>query len=348
MTHQNSLIQTLQELETEALSAIRAAPEGETLEALRISYLGRKEGRISGILRGLGGLAADERPPVGAEANRVKEALQEALEAREAEMSTSREDTGAPVEDLTLPARHRWKGGIHPVNQVIDEIWRIFQWMGFVRARGPEADTEWYNFLALNTPLDHPAADEQDTLYLKNSVLLRSHTSPVQVRTMEQHEPPIRILAPGMVYRRDSYDATHTPAFAQIEGLVVDEGISFVDFKATLAEFARQFWGPGTKVRFRPSFFPFTEPSAEVDVKRMITMKDGTRVESDWIEIMGAGMVDPNVLENVGYDSERYTGFAFGMGPARIALLKYGVPDLRMFFQNDVRFLSQFSGGSAP
>ena len=348
MTHQNSLIQTLQELETEALSAIRAAPEGETLEALRISYLGRKEGRISGILRGLGDLATDERPPVGAEANRVKEALQEALEAREAEMSTSREDTGAPVEDLTLPARHRWKGGIHPVNQVIDEIWRIFQSMGFVRARGPEADTEWYNFLALNTPLDHPAADEQDTLYLKNSVLLRSHTSPVQVRTMEQHEPPIRILAPGMVYRRDSYDATHTPAFAQIEGLVVDEGISFVDFKATLAEFARQFWGPGTKVRFRPSFFPFTEPSAEVDVKRMITMQDGTRVESDWIEIMGAGMVDPNVLENVGYDSERYTGFAFGMGPARIALLKYGVPDLRMFFQNDVRFLSQFSGGSAP
>jgi phenylalanyl-tRNA synthetase alpha chain len=348
MTHQNSLIQTLQELETEALSAIRAAPEGETLEALRISYLGRKEGQISGILRGLGDLAADERPPVGAEANRVKEVLQEALEAREAEMSTSREDTGAPVEDLTLPARHRWRGGIHPVNQVIDEIWRIFQSMGFVRARGPEADTEWYNFLALNTPLDHPAADEQDTLYLKDSVLLRSHTSPVQVRTMEKHEPPIRILAPGMVYRRDSYDATHTPAFAQIEGLVVDEGISFVDFKATLAEFARQFWGPGTKVRFRPSFFPFTEPSAEVDVKRMITMKDGTRVESDWIEIMGAGMVDPNVLENVGYDSERYTGFAFGMGPARIALLRYGVPDLRMFFQNDVRFLSQFSGGSVP
>ena len=348
MTHQSSIIQTLQELETEALSAIRAAPEGETLEALRISYLGRKEGRISGILRGLGDLAADERPPVGAEANRVKEVLREALEAREAEMSSSRDDTGAPAEDLTLPARHRWKGGIHPVNQVIDEIWRIFQSMGFVRARGPEADTEWYNFLALNTPLDHPAADEQDTLYLKDSVLLRSHTSPVQIRTMEKHEPPIRILAPGMVYRRDSYDATHTPAFAQIEGLVVDEGISFVDFKATLAEFARQFWGPGTKVRFRPSFFPFTEPSAEVDVKRMITMKDGTRVESDWIEIMGAGMVDPNVLENVGYDPERYTGFAFGMGPARIALLKYGVPDLRMFFQNDVRFLSQFSGGSVP
>ena len=346
MTHRDALIQTLRELEAEALSAIAAAADGEALEALRISYLGRKEGRISGILRGLGELDADERPPVGAEANRVKEALLGALEAREGEMSNPGDEAGAPAEDLTLPARRRWRGGVHPVSQVIDEIWTIFQSMGFVRARGPEADTEWYNFLALNTPLDHPAADEQDTLYLKDSVLLRSHTSPVQVRTMEKHEPPIRILAPGMVYRRDSYDATHTPAFAQIEGLVVDEGITFVDFKATMAEFARQFWGPGTKVRFRPSFFPFTEPSAEVDVKRMITMKDGTRVESDWIEIMGSGMVDPNVLENVGYDSERYTGFAFGMGPARIALLKYGVPDLRMFFQNDVRFLSQFTTGS--
>ena len=345
MTQKNPLIQTLQEFETEALDAIRAALDGEALEVLRVSYLGRK-GRVSGILRGLGDLSADERPPVGAEANRVKEVLQEAFEAREAEMSASREEIGAPAEDLTLPARHRWSGGVHPVNQVIDEIWTIFRSMGFVRVRGPEADTEWYNFLALNTPLDHPAADEQDTLYLKDSVLLRSHTSPVQVRTMEKHEPPIRILAPGMVYRRDSSDATHTPAFAQIEGLVVDEGITFVDFKATLAEFARRFWGPGTKVRFRPSFFPFTEPSAEVDVKRMITMKDGTRVESDWIEIMGAGMVDPNVLENVGYDPEHYTGFAFGMGAARIALLKYGVPDLRIFFQNDVRFLSQFTSQS--
>lgn len=345
MTQKNPLIQTLQEFETEALDAIRAALDGEALEVLRVSYLGRK-GRVSGILRGLGDLPADERPPVGAEANRVKEVLQEAFEAREAEMSASREEIGAPAEDLTLPARHRWSGGVHPVNQVIDEIWTIFRSMGFVRVRGPEADTEWYNFLALNTPLDHPAADEQDTLYLKDSVLLRSHTSPVQVRTMEKHEPPIRILAPGMVYRRDSSDATHTPAFAQIEGLVVDEGITFVDFKATLAEFARRFWGPGTKVRFRPSFFPFTEPSAEVDVKRMITMKDGTRVESDWIEIMGAGMVDPNVLENVGYDPEHYTGFAFGMGAARIALLKYGVPDLRIFFQNDVRFLSQFTSQS--
>ncbi len=346
MSDSNSLIDTLKALEAEALAAIEDASSAETLEELRIAYLGRKEGRISAVLRGLGALDVSERPAVGAEANRVKQALQSALEEGEGAVAGESVPTG-PAEDLTLPGRTRWKGGIHPVNQVVDEIWQIFRSLGFVRARGPEADTEWYNFLALNTPLDHPAADEQDTLYLKDSVLLRSHTSPVQVRVMEHHPPPIRILAPGMVYRRDTYDATHTPAFAQIEGLVVDEGITFVDFKATLAEFARRFWGPGTKVRFRPSYFPFTEPSAEVDVKRQLTMKDGTQVESDWIEIMGAGMVDPNVLENVGYDAERYTGFAFGMGPARIALLKYGVPDLRLFFENDVRFLSQFAQGGA-
>ena len=346
MSDSKSLIDTLQALEADALSAIGGASDADTLEELRIAYLGRKEGRISALLRGLGALDVSERPAVGAEANRVKESIQAALEAQEG--TTAGDGAGdGPIQDLSLPGRQRWKGGIHPVNQVVDEIWQIFRSLGFVRARGPEADTEWYNFVALNTPLDHPAADEQDTLYLKDSVLLRSHTSPVQVRIMEQHEPPIRILAPGMVYRRDTYDATHTPAFAQIEGLVVDEGITFVDFKATLAEFARRFWGPGTKVRFRPSYFPFTEPSAEVDVKRQLTMKDGTRVESDWIEIMGAGMVDPNVLENVGYDAERYTGFAFGMGPARIGLLKYGVPDLRLFFENDIRFLSQFAQGGA-
>jgi phenylalanyl-tRNA synthetase alpha chain len=346
MSDSKSLIDTLKALEADALDAIGGASNAEVLEELRIAYLGRKEGRISALLRGLGALDVAERPAVGAEANRIKESLVAALEAQES--ATAGEGAAhGPSEDLTLPGRTRWRGGIHPVNQVVDEIWQIFRGLGFVRARGPEADTEWYNFVALNTPLDHPAADEQDTLYLKDSVLLRSHTSPVQVRVMEHHEPPIRILAPGMVYRRDTYDATHTPAFAQIEGLVVDEGITFVDFKATLAEFARRFWGPGTKVRFRPSYFPFTEPSAEVDVKRLLTMKDGTRVESDWIEIMGAGMVDPNVLENVGYDSERYTGFAFGMGPARIGLLKYGVPDLRLFFENDIRFLSQFAQGGA-
>ncbi len=229
------------------------------------------------------------------------------------------------------------------MQRVLDEIYDIFRDLGFTRARGPEAETEWYNFEALNTPLDHPAADEQDTLYLQGGGLLRSHTSPVQVRTLETHEPPIRILAPGWVFRRDTYDATHTPVFLQLEGLVVDEGVSFIDFKATLAEFARRLWGPGTKVRFRPSFFPFTEPSAEVDAKRVVTLPDGTTRETDWVEIMGAGMVDPAVLEAAGIDAERYTGFAFGMGPGRIALLKYGVEDLRTFFENDVRFLRQFA-----
>ena len=332
-------IEALKALEGEALAAISDAGEADALEEVRVTYLGRKEGRISAILRGLGALDPGERPAVGQEANRVKATVGEALAAREAALAGP---SATETEDLTLPGRQPWQGGLHPVTQVVDEIWGIFRDLGFTRARGPEADTEWYNFEALNTPLDHPAADEQDTLYLVDSVLLRSHTSPVQMRTMEQHEPPIRIIAPGWVYRRDTYDATHTPAFLQIEGLVVDEGVTFVDFKATLAEFARRFWGPGTQVRFRPSFFPFTEPSAEVDVKRVIARPDGSTFESDWIEIMGAGMVDPNVLDNAGYDSERYTGFAFGMGPARIALLKYGVDDLRTFFENDVRFLAQF------
>jgi phenylalanyl-tRNA synthetase alpha chain len=319
---------------------VAAAADAGALEEARITYLGRKDGRISLILRSVGGLPPEERPGVGQEANRVKESVTEALEAREAALAGPAAGAG---EDLTMPGRSQWKGGIHPITQVVEEIWGIFRDLGFSRARGPEADTEWYNFEALNTPLDHPAADEQDTLYLVDSVLLRSHTSPVQMRTMETHEPPIRIIAPGWVYRRDTYDATHTPAFLQIEGLVVDEGITFVDFKATLAEFARRFWGPGTRVRFRPSFFPFTEPSAEVDVRRVITRPDGTTFETDWLEIMGAGMVDPNVLDNAGYDSERYTGFAFGMGPARIAKLKYGVDDLRTFFENDIRFLAQFA-----
>jgi phenylalanyl-tRNA synthetase alpha chain len=334
------LIGALRVLEREALDALSRATDEAALEAVRVTYLGRTEGSISKVLRGLGALPADARPAVGQEANRVKSVVAEALEARGRALAP---EARSATEDLTLPSRGPWRGGLHPITQAVDEIWHIFRDMGFSRARGPEADTEWYNFEALNTPLDHPAADEQDTLYLVDSVLLRSHTSPVQVRTMEAHEPPIRIIAPGWVYRRDTYDATHTPAFMQIEGLVIDEGVSFVDFKATLAEFARRYWGPDTRVRFRPSFFPFTEPSAEVDVKRIVTKPDGTRVETDWLEVMGAGMVDPAVLENVGYDPERYTGWAFGMGPARIAMLKHGVDDLRTFFDNDMRFLAQFS-----
>ena len=320
--------------------AIADAADNDALEAVRVAFLGRSDGRISSILRGLGTMAPEDRPAVGQRANQVKGAVTEALEARTAELAGPAAGAGI---DLTLPGRAPWKGGLHPITQAVDEIWHIFRDLGFARARGPEADTEWYNFEALNTPLDHPAADEQDTLYLVDSVLLRSHTSPVQMRTMEAHEPPIRIIAPGWVYRRDTYDATHTPAFMQIEGLVIDEGVTFVDFKATLAEFARRYWGPDTQIRFRPSFFPFTEPSAEVDVKRVITHADGTREETDWLEIMGSGMVDPNVIANAGYDPERYTGWAFGMGPARIAMLKHGVTDLRTFFENDVRFLGQFA-----
>jgi len=332
--------EALKQLEGEALGAIADAHDTDALEKVRVAFLGRSDGRISAILRGLGQLAPEDRPAVGQEANRVKSLVNAALEARASAFSGPIESTRL---DLTLPSRKPWKGGLHPITQAVDEIWHIFRDLGFSRARGPEADTEWYNFEALNTPLDHPAADEQDTLYLVDSVLLRSHTSPVQMRTMEKYDPPIRIIAPGWVYRRDTYDATHTPAFMQIEGLVVDEGVTFVDFKATLAEFARRYWGPDTQVRFRPSFFPFTEPSAEIDVKRVITRPDGTREETDWLEIMGAGMVDPAVLENAGYDPERYTGWAFGMGPARIALLKHGVDDLRTFFENDVRFLRQFA-----
>jgi phenylalanyl-tRNA synthetase alpha chain len=340
MSQTGSIHDALRALEEEAMAALEAATDPAAFDAVRITYLGRKDGRISQILRGLGQMDPADRPAVGAEANRIRDRLVEALATREAEGSGA--GSSAPRQDLTLPGRDRWLGGRHPVTQVIDDLVAIFRELGFTRARGPEAESEWYNFEALNTPLDHPAADAQDTLYLKEGYLLRSHTSPVQIRVLEAFEPPIRILAPGVVYRRDAYDATHTPAFLQLEGLVVDEGITFVDLRATLAEFARRFWGPGTRVRFRPSFFPFTEPSAEVDVRRVWTGPDGRVHDTGWIEIMGAGMVDPAVLEAAGVDSERYTGFAFGMGPGRIGLLKYGVPDLRLFFENDMRFLEQF------
>jgi phenylalanyl-tRNA synthetase alpha chain len=406
MSGTQSLIDALRLLEAEALAAAREAGDPTELESVRVQFLGRKDGRISAVLRRLGEIPPDERPALGAEANRVKASLQNALEVRASvvqgvswggaaspasgkEPEPGSDGRGTPAQagqgvdaggtgagpgavqkassrtsggrshgsargpgssgtsasrpDLSLPGRRSFPGGRHPITHVVDELWEIFRGMGFTRARGPEAETEWYNFEALNTPLDHPAADEQDTLYLKGGHLLRSHTSPVQVRVMQEYAPPIRILAPGMVYRRDTYDATHAPAFLQLEGLVVDEGITFVDLKATLAEFARRYWGPGTRVRFRPSFFPFTEPSAEVDVKRVYLDADGQERETDWLEIMGAGMVDPAVFEACGIDPERYTGFAFGMGPGRIGMLKYGIPDIRAFFENDIRFLRQFA-----
>jgi len=339
---QHDLLLELERIEKEALDAIRNAASPEALEQARVQWLGRKEGRLTAVLRRLGELDAEERPRVGAAANRLKAAITELLEARAAELSTARE---VVKEDLTLPARAAWVGARHPVTQVIDDVCAVLGSLGFVRVRGPEAETDWYNFIALNTPLDHPAADMHDTFYLGDGILLRSHTSPVQIRTMQAYRPPIRIVAPGMCYRRDPFDPSHAPAFEQIEGLVVDEGISFVDLRATVAEFARRMFGPETKVRFRPSFFPFTEPSAEVDVSCTICGGRGcsTCKGTGWLEIMGAGMVDPAVFESVGYDPERYTGFAFGMGPARIAMLRYGIPDIRLLYESDVRFLEQFA-----
>jgi phenylalanyl-tRNA synthetase alpha chain len=338
----NELIGELDALEREARQRIAEAGDVEALEALRIELLGRKDGRLTGVLRRLGELDPEDRPPVGKRANEVKAAVTGLLDDRVGEV----ESGGGPTDglDLTLPGRPRWRGARHPVTQVIDEIHAIFRDMGFVRARGPEAETDWHNFEALNTPLDHPAAAPGDTFYLGDGVLLRSHTSPVQIRTMQAHEPPIRILAPGLVFRRDPWDPTHAPAFEQIEGLVVDEGITMADLRATLSEFARRLFGSDTRTRFRPSFFPFTEPSAEVDVTCPFcdagcsTCK-GTR----WLEIMGAGMVDPAVFEAVGYDPERYTGFAFGMGPGRVAMNVFGVPDIRTWYEGDTRFLEQFA-----
>lgn len=336
------LMDQLGRLEQEGGEAIAAAASPEDAERLRVELLGRK-GRLTSILRELGQLPAEERPKIGAEANRIKEALSARIEER---LAAGAQSNGGPERtiDPTLPGRARWKGGRHPVTQVVDEICEIFEGLGFSRVRGPEVETVDYNFTKLNTPLDHPAADMHDTFYLSDGVVLRTHTSPVQARVMEKYDPPIRVVVPGTAYRRDPFDASHAPAFEQVEGLAVDEGITFLDFKATIAEFARRFFGPQTRTRFRPSFFPFTEPSAEVDVSCQICGGSGCSAckRTGWMEIMGAGMVDPAVFENVGYDPERYTGFAFGMGPARIAMQRYRIPDIRLLYENHVRFLEQF------
>ena len=300
------------------------------LVQLKVELLGRKAGLLTQVLRSLSTLAPEERRATGLRANELKREIENAIAARETELDTQHES--ADRLDLTMPGRRRWRGAIHPVTAVVDEICEIFRDIGFTRVSGPEAETEDYNFTKLNIPLDHPAADMQDTLFLSPGIVMRTHTSPVQARTMEQHDPPIRIVVPGQVYRRDAFDASHAPVFEQIEGLVVDEGITFVDFKAAIDFFVKRFFSQTTGVRFRPSFFPFTEPSAEVDVE----WGDG------WLEIMGAGMVHPAVLENCGIDSERYTGYAFGMGPHRITMLRHDIPDIRLLFQNDMRFLGQF------
>ncbi len=339
-----NLLEQLSEIEKDAAASLGGADSVDRIEQLRVQFLGRKEGKLSGVLRQLGEIDPADRPTIGDAANKAKDKITALLDEKRKQLENLAAGKAAGP-DLTLPGRRVWKGALHPVTQVVEEICEVFRSLGFTRVRGPEAETDWYNFTALNTPLDHPAADAHDTFYLGEGLLLRSHTSPGQIRTMQAFRPPIRVVVPGMAYRRDPFDASHAPGFEQLEGLVVDEGITFVDFKATLAEFARRMFGPNVKTRLRPSFFPFTEPSAEMDVSCLLCGGTGCSAckRTGWMEIMGCGMVDPAVFEHVGYDPERYTGFAFGMGPGRIAMLRYGITDIRTLYEADVRFLEQFS-----
>jgi phenylalanyl-tRNA synthetase alpha chain len=338
-----SLLERLEQLEASGLAAIKKAENSEQLETARVEYLGRN-GELADAMRAIGSVEADHKPAVGQRANAVKKALGAALKSGAASLASA-EGTGDSHVDLTLPGRQAWRGGIHPVTRVIDEICDIFADMGFTRVQGPEIETTWYNFTALNISLDHPAADMMDTFYLDDGVILRTHTSPMQARIMEEHQPPVRVLVPGLAYRRDSFDPSHAPAFEQIEGLAVDEGIDFVEFRSSIEHFVRRFFGANTKSRFRPSFYPFTEPSAEVDITCSVCDGSGcsTCKRTGWITIMGSGMVDPAVFDAIGYDSERYTGYAFGMGPGRIAMVRHGIPDMRLLYEGDIGFLEQFA-----
>lgn len=336
-------LQRLRALEAEAPAKIAGADSLSALTEVRNALVGRQAGALTAVMNALGELPKEDRREAGAAANALKVALEEALDVRRAQLAALAASSG-PVLDATMPARDRWQGTVHPVSMVIDEVVEIFRELGFTIALGPEAEHAWYNFGALNFPADHPAMDMHDTLYLGSEQVLRTHTSPVQVRTLQQHAPPVRILAPGNVYRRDFFDPSHAPMFAQVEGLVVDEGVSFADLKATLSHFARRYFGAGTKTRFRPSYFPFTEPSAEMDVQCGVCGGAGCGVckNSGWVEILGSGMVHPAVLEAAGLDSEKYTGWAFGMGPARTAISRHGIPDIRILYDSDVRFMEQF------
>ncbi len=330
---------------TEALAEIGAATDERALDGVRVKYLGKK-GSLTALLKGLGSLDPSERKTAGASINAAKGQVQDAIAAKKDHLArlqlTSQLD--AEAIDVTLPGRNGDSGGLHPVTMVIRRISAFFQSVGYQVVEGPEIEDDYHNFEALNLPPHHPARAMHDTFYFDAQTLLRTHTSPVQVRVMESQQPPIRIICPGRVYRRDS-DLTHTPMFHQIEGLVIDREASFADLKGTIIEFLRVFFEKDLNVRFRPSYFPFTEPSAEVDVQCVNCLGDGCRVcsQTGWIEIMGSGMVHPNVLRASGIDPEEYTGFAFGMGPDRMAMLRYGVNDLRLYFENDLRFLRQFA-----
>jgi phenylalanyl-tRNA synthetase alpha chain len=337
----------IDQLQKEFQSKLAAVHDSAQLDELQNQYLGRKRGLITSLLKDIPGLPADQRNTAGKRINDFKKAVEEALEAKKQQL----QKPSASMEvDWTLPGTKYSIGAIHPLTLVRHRIEDIFREMGYAVAEGPEIETDFNNFAALNFPPDHPARDTQDTFFVDKrepngaSMLLRTHTSPVQIRTMLAHKPPVRILCPGRVYRRDEVDATHSPIFHQMEGLVVDDHITFSDLKGTLHYFLQRLFNRDVQLSFRPTFFPFTEPSADVSVSCVFCDSKGCNVckYSGWIEILGSGMVHPNELEAVGYDSEKYTGFAFGMGLDRLAILLFGIPDIRLFFQNDIRFLSQF------
>ena len=342
---------SLEALQGEVLARIQQSNSVEELEQIRVEELGRS-GRVTLKLRGLKDIPAEQRPSAGERLNRLRRALEGALEER---LNALREQSKARALteerlDITLPGTRRARGSAHPITLVIDEIIDIFWGLGFEIARGPDIEDDYHNFEALNIPKDHPARDMQDTFFVSDGRLLRTHTSPVQIRTMESRKPPLQVIVPGAVYRHDD-DATHSPMFHQVEGFMVDQNIAFADLKGVLTHFLRQIFNRDAGVRFRPSFFPFTEPSAEIDIQCVICGGSGAHSSgqacrvckaSGWLEILGAGMIDPAVFKFVGYDPEKVSGFAFGMGVERIAMLKYGIDDIRLFFQNDLRFLRQF------
>lgn len=335
------MLSKIKSLETRFKEALNQTASLKDLEALQIRFLGRK-GELTQCLRGLGAISAEERPLVGQETNRLKE-LMEGLVREKKEALAGQQGSGLSTFDWSLPGRRSFQGRRHPISQTMDQICAIFSRLNFDLVEGPEVELDYYNFEALNMPPDHPARDMQDTFYVSDTILLRTHTSPLQVRVMEKNAPPLRVIAPGKVYRRDS-DVSHTPMFHQVEGFMVGEHISFGDLKGILTLFVHHMFGEETPLRFRPSFFPFTEPSAEVDIGCVICRGSGCRLcsQTGWLEILGSGMIDPEVYRMVGYDPDQVTGFAFGMGVERIAMLRYGIDDIRLFYENDQRFLKQF------
>ncbi len=332
-------------LREQAMAELSGLHDAKQLEEFRVRYMGKK-GSVTALLRGMGALSAEERPVMGQLVNELRQELEQAVAEKAAAMQRQQQQERFLAEtlDVTMPGKKPARGGLHPLNVVLEDIIDIFQSMGFDIVDGPEVETDYYNFQALNVPEDHPARDMQDTFYMADGLLLRTQTSAAQARTMEQRRPPIRIICPGRVIRADEDDATHKPVFHQIEGLVIDKGITMCDLKGVLEQFAQEIYGEETKVRFRPSFFPFTEPSVEVDVTCSECGGKGCRVckGAGWIEILGAGMVHPNVLRAGGIDPEEYTGFAFGIGLDRLTTTRYKISDIRLLFENDVRFLEQF------